>query len=146
MNEEARKKIEHFGGLLDEHTARLLIEYEKGKFDEEKKERLREKIYKSLNSRIEALVLEVQMPREYRKRNGEMGKILSVKVFVNEREASLTLWDAQIEKIDMGKIAEGKKIIMVNCHLSEGKFGLHINTGKGGVISTESGELIYSAY
>ena len=146
VNEEIKKKIEHFGGLLDEQTAKLLIDYENGRFDEERKEKLRAKLYKSLNSRIEALVLEIQMPREYRKKNGETGKILSIKVFVNQREASLTFWDSQIEKIDIGKFSEGKKIVMVNCHLSEGKFGLQINTGKGGVISTETGELMYSAY
>ena len=34
--DEIKKKIEHFGDLLDEHTAALLVDYENSQLGEEK--------------------------------------------------------------------------------------------------------------
>ena len=141
--DEVKKKIEHFGGLLDEHTAGMLIDYESSGFSEEKRQKLKSKLEKSINSHSEALVLEIHKSRNYRKRDGADGTILSVKIIVDGTEAQLTFWDKQVEKIQFHRLHEGERIVMTNCLKSTGKYGLQYTTGKGGIVRTEKGETIF---
>jgi len=141
--EEVKKKIEHFGGLLDERTAGMLIDYESSEFGEEKRQKLKSKLEKSIDSHTEALVLEIQKSRNYRKRDGSEGTILSIKIIVDGTEAQLTFWDKQVEKIRFRCLHEGERIVMTNCLKSTGKYGLQYTTGKGGVVRTEKGEIIF---
>ncbi|MBX8631850.1 MAG: hypothetical protein KIY12_10285 [Thermoplasmata archaeon] len=143
MEDEVKEKIEQFGGLIDEQTARMLIEYERGAMTPDKREKLKAKLDKSFNSKEEALVLEVNEPHRYRRRDGTDGTVLSIKIFIEGREASLTFWDSQIEKVCMKYLVGGSKLHLINCHRTEGRYGLQINTGKGGIVATDSGEIIY---
>ncbi len=141
--EDVKAKIEHFGGLLDERTAGMLVDYENSEFGEEKMQKLKSKLEKSINSNSEALVLEILNSRNYRKRDGTEGTILSVKIVIDGTEAWLTFWDKQVEKIQYDRLQEGERIIMTNCQKSTGKYGLQFTTGKGGVVRTEKGEIIF---
>ena len=107
--DEIKKKIEHFGGLLDEHTAALLVDYENSQFGEEKRQKLKSKLERATNSHSEALVLEIQNSRNYRKRDGTEGTLLSIKIFVDGTEAWLTFWDKQVEKIRFDRLQEGER-------------------------------------
>ncbi|MBX8636217.1 MAG: hypothetical protein KIS30_05740 [Thermoplasmata archaeon] len=141
--DEIKKKIEHFGGLLDEHTAALLVDYENSQLGEEKRQKLKSKLERATNSHSEALVLEIQNGRNYRKRDGTEGTVLSIKIFVDGTEAWLTFWDKQVEKIRFDRLQEGEHIILTNCQKSAGKYGLQYTTGKGGVVRTKKNETIF---
>ena len=141
--DEVRKKIEYFGGLLDERTAGLLVDYENSEFGEEKRLKLKSRLEKSINSHSEALVLEIENSRNYRKRDGTEGTVLSVKIVTDGAEARLTFWDKQVSELNFQNLREGERITMTNCQKSVGRYGLQFTTGKGGTVRTEKGEIIF---
>ncbi len=141
--DEVRKKIEYFGGLLDERTAGLLVDYENSEFGEEKRQKLKSRLEKSINSHSEALVLEIENSRNYRKRDGTEGTVLSVKIVTDGTEARLTFWDKQVSELNFQNLREGERITMTNCQKSVGRYGLQFTTGKGGTVRTGKGEIIF---
>ena len=141
---EVNKKIEEFGGLIDEQTAKLLLEYERGQLSAERTEKLRAKMEKLTNSTEEALILEVDPVKTYRKRGGTEGRFLGIKfALAGGKEAKLVFWDKQIEEVNQKEAKSGTKVIMINCMQSDGKYGLTITTGKGGTIRVSDGVLLY---
>lgn len=144
MDEERiKKKIEEFGGLLDEQTARLLLEYEDGKVTAERREKLQVKLEKMLNSNEEILVLENEGVREYTKKNGQKGRLLSVKISNQSgEEGRLLFWDSQIEEVDDAGLLPGERLMISNVSKSSGKYGLSYSLNEKSVIKNSS-QILY---
>lgn len=143
---EIHRKIEDFGRLIDEQTAKLLLEYERGQLSAERTEKMRTRLEKLTNSTEEALILEVDPIKTYRKRGGTEGRYLGIKVaLAGGREAKIVFWDKQIEEVNQKEAKSGTKVSMINCMQSDGKYGLTITTGKGGTIRVGEDLLLYPA-
>ena len=143
---EIQKKIDEFGNLIDVQTAKLLIEYEKGELTIERTDKLKSKLDKLVNSHVEGLILEQEAERNYSKRDGSKGRFIGIRVALNDgREGRLMFWDNQIENVDFAWALPGQKVLISNCVYNDGKYGLTINTGKGGSVSLPDGAVIYPA-
>lgn len=143
---DLHKKIEDFGGLIDEPTAKLLLDYESGQLSTERTDKLKSKLEKLTNSLEEALILEVDPVKSYRKRGGSEGRLLGIKIaMTGGREAKLVFWDKQIDEVDLNEAKSGTKLSMINCMQSDGKYGLTVTTGKGGSIRVGNSGLLYPA-
>lgn len=141
---EIHKRIEEFGGLIDEQTAKLLLEYERGQLSSERTDKLKTRLEKLTNSTEEALILEVDPVKTYRKRGGSEGRLLGIKIaMTGGREAKLVFWDRQIEEVDLKEAKSGTRVSMINCMQSDGKYGLTVTTGKGGIIRINEDVLLY---
>ncbi|MEM3851590.1 MAG: hypothetical protein QXP70_01155 [Methanomassiliicoccales archaeon] len=134
-DEAVKEKMADFGGLIDEQTAKLLVEYESRSLSEEKIKKVAEKNSKLLTSTLNVLVIEKEGIREYTKKNGEKGKYLSIKLVTEGgKEGRLLFWDAQIEEVKEELIKEGQVLTLINCNPSNGKYGLTFVAGQDGVV------------
>ncbi len=141
---QLEKKIEDFGGLIDSRTAKLLIDYENGQLTEERLDKLKSKLEKMVNSAEDGLLLEVENERNYTKRDGSKGTMRGMKIVLSGgREARALFWDRQIQDLDADGVMPGTKVILTNCIYSENKYGLTINTGKGGSIRLADGTVLF---
>ena len=85
---QVERKIEDFGGLIDEQTARMLLDYEQGLLSEERIEKLKSKLDKLVKSSEEGLILEVEPVRGYNKKDGSRGRLLGIRIALSDgREA-----------------------------------------------------------
>lgn len=141
---DVEKKIKEFGDLIDTQTARLLLEYERGQLSDERIEKLRAKLDKMVNSVEEGVILEVEQPRNYTKKNGTRGRLLGIKIgMAGGGEARLVFWDNQIGEVNLEAMKEGERIGITNCIHTDGRYGHTISTGKGGSIRLQNGQLLY---
>lgn len=95
--------MEHFGGLIDEVTAKLLESYAKGETA-----KVSEALAKSGRVAVEGLVLRVFPVRHFNK-NGRKGKVGSV-VIQDDRAVRVNFWNEAAEVIEAGDIVEGARI------------------------------------
>lgn len=141
---QVERKIEEFGGLIDEQTAKLLLDYEQGILSEERLEKLRTRLDKMVKSSDEGLILEVEPVRSYTKRDGSRGRLLGIKLALSDgREAKMVFWDKQVDDVDTDSALPGERVTITNCNFTENKYGLSINTGKGGSIRLANGVVLF---
>ena len=141
---QVERKIEDFGGLIDEQTARMLLDYEQGLLSEERIEKLKSKLDKLVKSSEEGLILEVEPVRGYNKKDGSRGRLLGIRIALSDgREAKMVFWDKQVDDVDTDSARPGEKVTITNCNFTENRYGLSINTGKGGSLRVTNGVVLF---
>jgi len=95
-----------------------------------------------LNSYQEFLILEDEGIKEYRKKDGQPGRYLALRIVDQSgAEARLLFWDAQIEMADRKGFVPGERLILINCSRSEGKYGVTYTPGPSGTVRSDRGVL-----
>lgn len=110
--------LEHFGGLIDDVTARLLENYAKGKAV---------KVSKALNKSgrvvVEGKVQRVFPVRHFDK-NGRKGKVGSI-IIEDDQKVRVNFWNEAAEIIEAGDIVEGVRV-KLRGHSRNGE--IHVNS------------------
>jgi len=95
--------LEHFGGLIDEVTARLLESYAEGKAV-----KVSEALSKSGRVVVEGKVVRVFPVRHFDK-NGRKGKVGSI-IIEDDQTVRVNFWNEAAEVIEAGDIVEGVRV------------------------------------
>ena len=59
------------------------------------------------------------------------------------REAKMVFWDKQVDDVDTDSARPGEKVTITNCNFTENRYGLSINTGKGGSLRVTNGVVLF---
>ena len=123
-----------YGGLLDDEALALLLLDEEG---------LNEGALVTLaeaRGRAEATVrVEVvrALPVKAFEREGGVGRVANVVVRDATGEASLVLWDRDVEKVDDGTLAPGAMVRVVNARVKDARYGLELVVGAWTALEVE---------
>ncbi|MBI5229564.1 hypothetical protein HY991_05615 [Candidatus Micrarchaeota archaeon] len=129
IREKIRKKQEQFGGLLTEDGALRIVAREAGFTDEERIEELSIKKLKDARAgeRVNVLVrvLQVFAPKGFEK-NGRRGRVCNVLVRDESGEATLVLWNKDVDVAENGAVERNDVIEVKNAFVkSESPLELH---------------------
>jgi len=131
FDEEIRKRFDEYEGLLSEEAIAYLMVDELGENVMDKTT-----IYDLKEGESVSLVVEVEdvrEPREFKRKNGNMGQVANIIVKDETAQCRLTLWDKDVEAVKDGRIKKGSKIKIVNGYVKVSDFGTEINIGRWGL-------------
>ncbi|HEX2022182.1 MAG TPA: hypothetical protein VHH36_05675 [Candidatus Thermoplasmatota archaeon] len=124
-----------FDGLLDDEALTLLVLDEMGLNDGAWV------TIEDLPGRAEASVRvtvdRVEPPREFAREGRAPGRVGSCVVSDATGEARLTLWDRDVEKLEDGTLAPGRRVAVVNARVKQGRFGVELHVGPWTALQVE---------
>jgi len=123
LAEMLRKKQEEFCGLINEAAALYLIVRELGIELEVEKDELRftplgELSLGMQDVNIHAKVMRVLAPRKF-ERNGRSGRVCSLVIGDRSGEATLVLWNRDVELVEKGVIEKGDVVDVLGAYVKE---------------------------
>ncbi len=128
FQDEIKKRMKKYGGLLDETAIAYLIVDELGR-NIGNKMKIRD-LYDGINATVEAKIEKVG--KEEIKKDGKY-RILRVDISDETGACQLVLWNEEIDKLK-DSLEEGKKIKIINGYVKENIYGLQISLGRWGII------------
>ena len=131
FQEEIKRRMKKYGGLLDETAVAYLIVDELGR-NIGNKMKIRD-LYDGINVTVEAKIERVG--EEERKKDGRY-RILRIDISDETGECQLVLWNEEIDKLKEN-LKKGKKIKIINGYVKENIYGLQISLGRWGIIVVE---------
>ncbi len=131
FQEEIKRRMKKYGGLLDETAVAYLIVDELGR-NIGNKMKIRD-LYDGINATVEAKIERVG--EEERKKDGRY-RILRIDISDETGECQLVLWNEEIDKLKEN-LKKGKKIKIINGYVKENIYGLQISLGRWGIIVVE---------
>jgi replication factor A1 len=136
FDEGIRNKFDEYEGLLSEEAIAYLMVDELGKnvMDKMMISDLKEGDSVSMVVDVE----EVKDPREFKRKNGNIGQVVNIDVRDETGRCRLTLWDKDVEAVKDGRIKKGSKIKIVNGYVKVSDFGTEINIGRWGLFFIEA--------
>jgi replication factor A1 len=136
FDEEIRKRFDEYEGLLSEEAIAYLLVDELGKnvMDKMRISDLKEGDSVSLVVNVE----DVKDPREFKRKNGNVGQVVNIDVKDETGRCRLTLWDKDVETVKDGRIKKGSRIKIVNGYVKVSDFGTEINIGRWGLFFIEA--------
>ncbi len=135
FEEEIRKRYDEYEGLLDEDAIAYLLVDELGKTVMEKISISELKEGDSVSLVVD--VEEIKEPREFKRKNGNVGQVANIFVKDETGQCKLVLWDKDVEAVKDGRIKKGTKIKIVNGYVKVSDFGTEINIGRWGTFFIE---------
>ncbi|QLJ53409.1 MAG: replication factor A1 [Candidatus Fermentimicrarchaeum limneticum] len=138
--EMVKRKQEEFYGLINEAAALYLTTKELGIELEVEKDELRFTPLEELSSdmqnvNIHAKVMRVLAPRKF-ERNGRSGRVCSLVIGDKSGEATLVLWNRDVELVEKGVIEKGDVVDVLGAYVKESK-EVHLPMG-GQVLKVNS--------
>jgi len=129
---DLEKKIQEmcleYGGLLDRETVKLLIMDEMGKRPERSIASLKHGDVVTL----EGEVLSIGRMRAFKKKNGDVGRVVNITISDASGTCILTLWDEDVHLAE--KLKPRKKIRMEKVRVKVGRYGKELSPTKYGRI------------
>jgi len=136
FDKEIRKRFDEYEGLLSEEAIAYLMMDELGKnvMDKMMISDLKEGDSVSMVVDVE----DVKDPREFKRKNGNVGQVVNIDVKDETGRCRLTLWDKDVEAVKDSRIKKGSKIKIVNGYVKVSDFGTEINIGRWGLFFIEA--------
>jgi replication factor A1 len=132
---EVKKRMEEYEGLLSEDAVSYLL------VDELGKKVVRSTTISELrngdNVSLTVEVIELGKIREFNKKDGSMGRVANITVSDETGTCRFTLWNKDVEALTGNKIHVGAKIRIVNGYVKTSNFGTEISTGRWGMFFVE---------
>ncbi len=125
---EIKKRMEKYGGLLDEDAIAYLIVDELGR-NPGNRMKIQD-LYDGINATVDATINKVGEVE--RRKDGNL-RIMRVEISDETGRCQLVLWNEEIDEIGVN-LKEGMRIRIVNGYVRENIYGLQISLGKWGVI------------
>jgi len=129
FDREIKKRYDEFGGMFNEDAVAALI------VDEN--ERRLEKTDKvghlksGQDVTLSAKVLKIYPLRNFTRKNGETGMVVTIDISDGTGTSRLVLWsNHDVEMVKSGKISEGAEIKIINGSVKDSSFGTEITMGK----------------
>lgn len=131
FEEEIRKRLDEYEGLLSEEAIAYLMVDELGRnvMDTATISELRDGDSVSLVVTVE----DIGEPREFKRKNGSIGRVANLTVTDDTAKCRLTLWDKDVDAVKTGIIRKGSRIRIVNGYVKISDFGPEINIGRWGL-------------
>jgi replication factor A1 len=123
---------EEFGDLVDETTLERIALDEKGLLMTNKKSisELRDREEASLEVKIKKIL----NAREFRKRDGGIGRVRNLDIEDETGSCRLVLWDDDVDMPEKLGLKENAGLRLVNCYVKHTDFGLDVSKGRKGKI------------
>ncbi len=100
------------------------------------------KLAPGMESTIIANVVKIGEIREFKKKNGSMGRVVNLRIMDDSGECGLVLWDNNVNLIKDNIIKIDTKIKLINGYVKKGFEGTEINVGKWSLIETINNNIL----
>jgi ssDNA-binding replication factor A large subunit len=129
---EIRKKINEFGGLIDEEAAAFIILDENGRFEYRHDKISSIEIGHRVN--IRARVKSISPVRTFSRKTGGTGEVVNLELDDGSGRVCLVLWDKDTDRVKTGKIRKNSIVRVINGLVKQGKYEIELDIGRGGVL------------
>jgi replication factor A1 len=134
-----KQRQKEYNFLFDKKTTALMIIDELGR---------NKKSIKKINDinpgdecTIEAEVKNIGAIREFKRKNGRIGRVINLTLEDQTGSCNLAIWDRKIQTLKEKQIKNNDTIRVINGYVKNGYHGIEINLGRWGLIEkTENGK------
>jgi ssDNA-binding replication factor A large subunit len=127
--------IEEWGGLLDRHTAAMVVVERHGR-SVASFARIAD-LQEGMEANLRATVTSITQIRSFTRQDGAPGRVVNLELRDESGFCRFVLWDEDVGLVERGKVAVGLTVRALDCYVKRTNFGLDVGRGRFGALVVE---------
>lgn len=141
FDREIKKRYDEFGGMFNEDAVAALI-VDENERRLEKTDKVGQ-LKSGQDVTLSAKVLKIYPLRNFTRKNGETGMVVTIDISDGTGTSRLVLWsNHDVDMVKSGKICEGAEIKIINGSVKDSSFGTEITMGKWSLLKVAGEDAI----